>query len=153
MVRRGLGRSFQVTNIFPRMSVFENIRCGALWAGGYKYAFWRLINRERGHELPLDEVIRAAGQRRFRPILLTTLTTFLGLTPMILETSLQARFLIPMAISLGFGVVFATAITLLLVPCLYRILEDLRALVVQTPGTEPVQVEAGWAASEGGAQP
>ena len=55
---------------------------------------------------------------------LTTLTTFFGLTPMILETSLQAKFLIPMAVSLGFGVVFATAITLILVPVIYLILED-----------------------------
>ncbi len=83
-----------------------------------------LINRERRDGVPLEVAIRDAGKRRFRPILLTTLTTFFGLMPMILETSLQARFLIPMAISLGFGVVFATAITLVLVPVTYRILED-----------------------------
>jgi len=53
-------------------------------------------------------------------------TTFFGLTPMIFETSMQARFLIPMAISLGFGILFATFITLLLVPALYLIIEDLR---------------------------
>jgi multidrug efflux pump subunit AcrB len=87
-----------------------------------------LINRERAAGVPLDQAIRDSGTRRFRPILLTTLTTFLGLTPMILETSLQARFLIPMAVSLGFGVVFATAITLILIPTLYRILEDVRGL-------------------------
>ena len=63
---------------------------------------------------------------RFRPILLTTLTTFLGLSPMIFETSMQAQFLIPMAVSLGFGVMFATAITLILVPTEYRILEDIK---------------------------
>ena len=68
------------------------------------------------------------GARRLRPILLTSLTTFFGLAPMIVETSVQARFLIPMAISLGFGVIFATVITLLLVPCLYLVLEDLRGL-------------------------
>lgn len=88
-----------------------------------------LINRERADGVQLDQAIRDSGVRRFRPILLTTATTFLGLTPMILETSLQARFLIPMAISLAFGIVFATAITLILVPNLYRILEDLRVLV------------------------
>jgi len=76
----------------------------------------------------MEQAIRDSGTRRFRPIMLTTATTFLGLTPMILETSLQAKFLIPMAISLAFGIVFATAITLILVPNLYRILEDLRAL-------------------------
>ena len=69
-----------------------------------------------------------AGTRRFRPILLTSLTTFFGLTPMILETSVQAQFLIPMAISLGFGILFATGITLLLIPCLYLMLEDVRGL-------------------------
>ena len=89
-----------------------------------------LINRERAEGLPLAQVIRDSGVKRFRPILLTTLTTFLGLTPMILETSLQARFLIPMAVSLGFGVLFATFITLFLVPSLYMILEDLHRLVL-----------------------
>lgn len=70
------------------------------------------------------EAIHEAGLRRFRPIMLTTLTTFGGLTPIILETSVQAYQLIPMAISLGFGIVFATAIILVIVPCLYMILED-----------------------------
>jgi multidrug efflux pump subunit AcrB len=85
-----------------------------------------LINRERADGIPMEQAVRDSGRRRFRPILLTTLTTFLGLTPMILETSLQAKFLVPMAVSLGFGIVFATAITLILVPSLYRILEDVR---------------------------
>jgi len=62
-------------------------------------------------------------------VILTTLTTFFGLLPMIFERSLQARFLIPMALSLAFGVLFATAITLLLIPCGYLILEDLRAII------------------------
>jgi multidrug efflux pump subunit AcrB len=77
-------------------------------------------------DLDLDEAIVRGGARRFRPILMTSLTTFLGLAPMIFETSVQARFLIPMALSLGFGILFATAIIVLLVPCLYRILEDLK---------------------------
>jgi len=72
------------------------------------------------------EAIHQGGMRRFRPILLTTLTTFGGLSPMIFETSRQARFMIPMAISLGFGVLFATAVTLLIVPCLYLMAEDVR---------------------------
>ncbi len=74
------------------------------------------------------DAIHAAGVRRFRPILLTSLTTFGGLAPMILETSRQARFLIPMALSLGYGILFATLIALVLVPCLYLIVEDLRHL-------------------------
>ncbi len=75
------------------------------------------------------EAIQAAGARRLRPILLTSLTTFFGLAPMILETSVQARFLIPMAISIGFGVMFATVIILLIVPALYVIIEDVTSLV------------------------
>lgn len=71
------------------------------------------------------EAIRRASIRRFRPIWLTTLTTFGGLAPMIFEPSRQARFLIPMALSLGYGIVFATVIILLLVPALYMIIEDL----------------------------
>jgi multidrug efflux pump subunit AcrB len=74
------------------------------------------------------EAMVAAGVRRFRPILLTTVTTFGGLAPMIFETSRQARFMIPMAISLGYGILFATAITLVLVPSLYIILEDVGRL-------------------------
>ncbi|MCF8307447.1 MAG: efflux RND transporter permease subunit [Bacteroidales bacterium] len=72
------------------------------------------------------EAIHEAGLRRFRPIILTTLTTFGGLTPIILETSRQATHLIPMAISLGFGIVFATGIILVIVPSLYMILEDVK---------------------------
>jgi multidrug efflux pump subunit AcrB len=81
-------------------------------------------NRQRG-ELDAFTAIEEAGRRRFRPILLTTLTTFAGLTPIILETSRQAQQLIPMAISLGFGILFATAIILVIVPALYLILEDI----------------------------
>jgi multidrug efflux pump subunit AcrB len=81
-------------------------------------------NRARRGGKSAFDGIREAGVRRFRPIVLTSLTTFLGLTPMILETSVQARFLIPMAISLAFGVLFATVIILLLVPAFYLVLED-----------------------------
>ncbi len=83
-------------------------------------------NRRRQEGATAYEAIMRAGTRRFRPILLTTLTTFGGLAPMIFETSRQARFMIPMAISLGYGILFATFITLLLVPALYLILEDVR---------------------------
>lgn len=75
-------------------------------------------------KMPLLEAVVAAGKRRFRPIILTSLTTFFGLVPMIVETSVQAKFLIPMAVSLGFGVLFATFIILLLVPSLYLVVED-----------------------------
>jgi len=88
-----------------------------------------LINRERRSGIELDQVLRDCATRRFRPIMLTTLTTFCGLLPMITERSLQARFLVPMAISLAFGVMFATCITLVLVPSLYMILEDFKRLL------------------------
>ncbi|MDD2598144.1 MAG: efflux RND transporter permease subunit [Kiritimatiellae bacterium] len=82
-------------------------------------------NNEVKRGVGMRESILNAGVRRFRPVLLTTLTTFLGLAPMIFETSRQARFMIPMAISLGFGILFATFITLFLVPALYVMVEDL----------------------------
>jgi multidrug efflux pump subunit AcrB len=84
------------------------------------------VNRHRDDGKSIVEAARNAGARRFRPILLTSLTTFVGLMPMLLEDDMQAKFLIPMAVSLGFGILFATAITLVLVPSLYVILEDLR---------------------------
>jgi multidrug efflux pump subunit AcrB len=70
--------------------------------------------------------VTEATSRRFRAIMLTSVTTFMGLAPMLLERSAQAQEIIPMAISLAFGIVFATVITLLLVPCLYLILDDLQ---------------------------
>jgi multidrug efflux pump subunit AcrB len=87
------------------------------------------VNRNRYQGLKLSRAVIDGGMRRFRPILLTSLTTFCGLMPMILETSVQAQFLIPMAISLGFGILFATGITLVLIPTLYMILEDFRKLL------------------------
>lgn len=86
------------------------------------------VNRARASGTPLHEAVIESGKRRFRPIILTSLTTFFGLLPMITETSIQARFMIPMAISLGFGVLFATGIALVLVPTLYTILEDILRL-------------------------
>src|SRR5262249_35068079 len=85
-------------------------------------------NELRRAGMPAMGAIHAAGVRRFRPILLTSSTTFFGLTPMIFETSVQARFLVPMAVSLGFGVAFATTITLVLIPSVYMMVEDLRGL-------------------------
>jgi multidrug efflux pump subunit AcrB len=92
------------------------------------------------------EAIQKAGVRRFRPIMLTSLTTFFGLMPMILETSVQARFLIPMAISLGFGVLFATLVILVLVPSFYLAVEDGKrffTFLMKDPGpddTDPPEI-------------
>lgn len=84
------------------------------------------INGNRREGLNPKDAVLEAGQRRLRPILLTSLTTFCGLMPMILETSAQARFLIPMAISLGFGILFTTLIILVQIPAFYLILEDVK---------------------------
>ncbi len=83
-------------------------------------------NGFRAQGMSRRQAIVAGGARRFRPILLTSLTTFFGLVPMITETSMQARFLIPMAISLGFGVLLATTICLILVPSAYAIVDDIK---------------------------
>ncbi|MBA4743655.1 MAG: efflux RND transporter permease subunit [Muricauda sp.] len=94
--------------------------------------------RKEGH--PIYKSIHEAGLRRFRPIILTTMTTFGGLAPIILETSSQAFYLIPMAISLGFGIVFATAIILVIVPCLYLVLEDVRLSIQKGKTVKEVDV-------------
>ena len=83
------------------------------------------INQLRAGGHAVIEALLLAGQDRFRPIILTSLTTFVGLLPIMSETSMQAQFLIPMVISLAFGVLFATGVTLLLVPCLYLFGEQL----------------------------
>ena len=81
-------------------------------------------NCRKKEGLSAHDAMLNAGVRRFRPIMLTTLTTFFGLAPMIFEQSRQARFMIPMALSLGYGLLFATGISLGLVPALYMILDD-----------------------------
>ncbi|MBW2273998.1 MAG: efflux RND transporter permease subunit [Deltaproteobacteria bacterium] len=86
------------------------------------------VNRRRAQGAALRESLVDAGIARFRPILLTSLTTFAGLTPLMLEQSMQARFMIPMAISISFGVLFSSFITLFLVPASYLVLEDLTGL-------------------------
>ena len=77
------------------------------------------INQLRASGHAIMEALLQAGEDRFRPIILTSITTFIGLLPIMSETSFQAQFLIPMVISLAFGVLFATGVTLVLVPCLY----------------------------------
>lgn len=84
------------------------------------------IKRHEKDAVDLVSGVRAAGEARFRAILLTSVTTFVGLVPLLAEKSMQARFLIPMAVTLAFGVIFATFITLFLVPSIYLVAEDLR---------------------------
>ncbi len=87
------------------------------------------INKAREAGVPVQEAVVRSGTERFRPIVLTSLTTAAGLMPIILETSLQAQFVIPMAISLSFGIIFATVITLFLIPSLYLLQEDFGRLI------------------------
>lgn len=87
------------------------------------------INRQRLAGQSLSQAVSHAGSVRFRPIVLTSLTTFVGLTPIMLDKTISTHLFVPMAISLAFGVLIGTFITLLLVPCLYMVLEDFLALI------------------------
>ena len=105
------------------------------------------INTNRRANVPLRNAVRDAGLARFRAIILTSLTTAAGVTPLMLEKSVQAQFLIPMAVALVFGVLFSTMITLVLVPSGYLILEDFKRagrwlLGIQMPSRESEQVYA-----------
>lgn len=84
------------------------------------------INKKRADGNDLLETVKQAGAARFRPVMLTSITTFIGLMPLLFEKATQAQFLIPMAVSLGFGIIFATLITLLLVPVNYMIVERIQ---------------------------
>jgi multidrug efflux pump subunit AcrB len=90
------------------------------------------INSKKHADLSLLQAIVRGSSERFRPIFLTTLTTIMGLLPIMFENSWEAQFIIPMVISIGFGVLFATLISLILVPCLYLIYND---CIVQRPYT------------------
>ncbi len=95
------------------------------------------VNRRRREGLSAEQALRLGGRSRFRPILLTSVTTFLGLTPLLLEKSIQAQFLMPMAVSLAFGVLFATFIALIVLPSADMILEDLLTLFSWLTGRQP----------------
>lgn len=85
------------------------------------------VNKKRNEGMALLDAVSTAGAARFRPVLLTSLTTFIGLLPLLFEQSTQAQFLIPMGVSLGFGILFATFITLILVPVNYMLLDKVIA--------------------------
>jgi multidrug efflux pump subunit AcrB len=84
------------------------------------------INKKVATGMDVMQAVLTSGAARFRPVILTSLTTFIGLMPLLFEQSTQAQFLIPMAVSLGFGILFATFITLILVPVNYLIVEALK---------------------------
>ena len=101
------------------------------------------INRRRGEHPDISTAVCEAGMNRFRPILLTSFTTFFGLVPLMIDRSFSAAMVIPMAVSLAFGVLFATFITLILVPTIYFILEDVREATRKfLGGTRPAVVTA-----------
>ncbi|URQ90337.1 efflux RND transporter permease subunit [Pseudoalteromonas sp. SCSIO 43101] len=83
------------------------------------------VNQARREGISIRQAVIEAGCARFRAITLTSITTFAGVLPIMFETSLQAKFVIPMAVALGFAVMFATLITLVLVPCLYIVMSDI----------------------------
>jgi len=92
------------------------------------------VNRARKSGKSIYDAVMESGPRRFRPIILTSLTTFAGLTPLILETSVQAQFLIPMAVALAFGVMFSTLVILVMVPAFYMVLDDIHRLTGRVVG-------------------
>jgi len=94
------------------------------------------VNKARAEGVAIKDAVMQAGARRFRAIMLTSITTFIGVLPIIMETSLQAKIVIPMAVSLAFGVLFATVITLILIPCQYVALEDAKRLIRKWRGKE-----------------
>ncbi len=101
------------------------------------------INRLRKEGKNALEAVEIAAEERFRPIFLTSFTTFIGLAPMMLETSLQAQFLIPTVVSLAFGVLFSTIATLFLVPIVYLYFHDFRKNIVGLfKGRSPDQITA-----------
>ena len=112
---------------FNMMSVFGVVALSGVVVNA-SLVLVHYVNGCRARGVPLEEAVQQAGVARFRPIVLTSLTTFAGLFPLLREPSLSAQFLIPMATSLAFGILFATAISLFLVPSSYIILEDLKAL-------------------------
>ncbi|MCK4469627.1 MAG: efflux RND transporter permease subunit, partial [Desulfobacterales bacterium] len=84
------------------------------------------INRAARNGMEIETAVVQSGKVRFRPVLLTSITTIAGLLPLLLERSFQAQFLIPMAVSISFGLLAATVLTLLYVPALYLIIRDVR---------------------------
>ncbi len=92
------------------------------------------INKERRQGVDIITAVKHAGSKRFRAVLLTSLTTFFGLLPIMFEQSLQAKVIIPMAVSLAFGILFATVITLILIPALYALLERLKYRLINIRG-------------------
>lgn len=120
-----MGYDLSVISVFGLIAV-----CGVVVNGGLVLTIHMNELRRSGMDWP--EAVEASAMRRFRPIMLTSLTTFIGLAPMIFETSIQARFLVPMAISLGYGILLSTAVVLLFTPAVHLIAQDMAGIVQRT---------------------
>lgn len=116
-----MGYDLSIISIFGMIAL-----CGVVINGGL--VFMVTANNLLAGGATVIDSARQAALRRFRPIILTALTTFFGLAPMIFEQSIQARFLVPMAISLGYGILFTTVIILYLMPALFVISYDIKGL-------------------------
>ncbi|MEZ5472680.1 MAG: efflux RND transporter permease subunit [Marinicella sp.] len=114
-----LGMTFSMMSIFGVIALTGVVVNDSLVMVDY-------INKERRQGIDIISAVKHAGSKRFRAILLTSLTTFFGLLPIMFEQSLQAKVIIPMAVSLAFGILFATVITLILIPALYAMLERIK---------------------------
>jgi len=117
-----LGLSFSILSVFGLVALSGVVVNDSLIMVDF-------VNRARAQGLPIKSAAVQAGMQRFRAIILTSATTFFGLLPIVLERSLQAQIVIPMAISLAFGILFATVITLILIPSLYLMLDDIHQLL------------------------
>ncbi|KAA3639515.1 MAG: AcrB/AcrD/AcrF family protein, partial [Proteobacteria bacterium] len=114
-----MGLTFSMMSLFGIIALFGVVVNDSLVMVDY-------INNNRQQGQSLLEAVRYSGSRRFRAIMLTSLTTFFGLIPIMFEPSLQAKVIVPMAVSLAFGILFATVITLVLIPSLYVLLERIK---------------------------
>ncbi len=119
-----MGYDLSVISIFGLIAV-----CGVVVNGALVLTV--TMNQRRSEGATWNDAVEYAARRRLRPIILTSLTTFIGLAPMIFETSVQARFLVPMAISLGYGILLSTAVVLLFTPTIHRITQDLSAAIMR----------------------
>jgi multidrug efflux pump subunit AcrB len=110
-----MGQPIIITSIFGMIAL-----CGVVVNSSLIYVDW--INKKLDQGLSIDDAVIDAGKVRFRPIILTSFTTFMGLMPLMLLVDPSTAFIVPMAISLGYGVLFSTLITLILIPCLAKMI-------------------------------
>ena len=139
-----MGYDLSVVSVFGIIAT-----CGVVVNGGLVLTV--TLNQLVRSGIPFAEAACRAGRRRFRPILLTSLTTFCGLAPMIVETSPQARYLVPMAIALGFGIILSSVMILVMMPAVHVLVENARqrwsSLLAPVPGDADREAAPGLHAS------